>query len=147
MLLNRTGGGGENVTPQLDTQESLLEQIKEILPFKGTSGVEWGEVTYETDMSSITVEHHLGVKPTLVLIAPKENYNHASYRTAFVMESNSSLTASGNNPYASGYNSGSGNLFGFGTTMCTRTTNSVTFKPLSTQFPFSKGTYLWIVFA
>ena len=64
MLLNRTGGGGENVTPQLDTQEDLLEQIKEILPFKGSSGIKYGEVTVESEKENINVEHQLGEAPS-----------------------------------------------------------------------------------
>ena len=35
MLINRTGGGSENLDIQLTDQRALLDQIHEILPYKG----------------------------------------------------------------------------------------------------------------
>ena len=99
MLVNRVGGGSENLNPQLDTQESLLEQIKEILPFKGGMSISpelFGctkmaidTFKYSTDTAVDYVTHTLNEKPKYVFVRPKTtvvyNTTHSRYMHIFGM--------------------------------------------------------------
>lgn len=85
-------GGGENVTPQLDAQETIIEQIKEILPFKGSvasveevlkcgfyTKVAIDEFTASSDTSTPLITHSLGEVPKAYIILPIGNTNKTNH--------------------------------------------------------------------
>lgn len=142
MLLNRTGGGGENVTPQLDEQESIIEQIQSILSFKCAAGIEFGTVT-ANNASSITVEHHLESVPSMAILVskykkanstsaivyPTYDYSKTKYTSFFYIAStsaNSILHADSTNQ------------------MVTLTSTTATFPYSGSSYPLS-GEYVWIL--
>ena len=133
MLLNRTGGGGEHVTPQLDAQESIIEQIKEILPFKASvkKGIDFGYYENTSQSTSITIEHSLGVVPKYSFLI---SLKHTS--TSRTLLSSNVFSVSGSGVVHS-------------TNYVTATDKQVTFKSVSDNtYPFNATyTYLWVVIA
>lgn len=127
MLINRVGGGSENLKVELTEQESLLAQIQEILPFKGAVGLDYGVVELESDVTNFTVEHKLGEKPvTTVLI--RDDINVYPYTLA--KSNNQTICRSANSTIV------------IGTTSNTLSETTIQFKSNS-SYPFKAGKYYW----
>lgn len=142
MLINRVGGGSENLKVELTEQEALIAQIQEILPFKGAAGIEFGTVTVN-NASSITVEHHLESVPSMAILVskykkanstsaivyPTYDYSKTKYTSFFYIAStsaNSILHADSTNQ------------------MVSLTSTAATFPKSGDSYPLS-GEYVWIL--
>ena len=123
--------GGENVTPEVNTQTPLLSLIKEALVGKsqGAGGIDFGEITCASPSETVTVAHSLGLVPSYVLLVAKDftvadGYTYASLNNITLVRSSSSTWT----------------LIG---KVNIKTDIEITFKNFS-AYPFKTGDYYWI---
>ena len=84
MLVNRVGGGSENLKVELTEQESLLAQIQEILPFKGVSA-DLNSIVQALGYTKVAVDKFSLENPTSV---PKIPHSLNEIPSAFLVIAN-----------------------------------------------------------
>lgn len=130
-MIGKTNVGGENVTPEVNTQTPLLPLIKEALVGKsqGAGGIDFGEITCASPAETVTVAHSLGLVPSFVLLVARD------------------FTVVNGNSYADLYGKKivrtSDSTWVIVARANTVTDTEITFKTYST-YPFKTGDYYWI---
>lgn len=101
----------------------------------GVRGIDFGEVTLASVATSVTVNHNLGVIPSLVALIPKALSESTDYNSYFCFNGKTAIKTRK-----------SGNYFAMETSENTLTTNEITFNGIS-SYPWYATDYYWIAIA
>lgn len=144
---NIGGGGGENVTPEVQVQNPLVDQI--LAALQGKVGLppssSSGEITFSEETKTFTVSHDLGAAPDkFVLIQVDENGDFGRFE--FISNQIRTLLVNGANNYVyCGVTSSLDQLdyVGLGSSYYTATSDTVTFTCGADVPYFLNGSYIW----
>lgn len=147
-IINQFPGAGEDVTPEVQVQNPLIDQILAALQGKVglTPSSSSGEITFSEQTKTFTVNHNLGAAPDkFVLIQVDENGDFGSFE--FISNQIRMLLVNGANNYAyCGTTSSIDEILyaGLGPSYTyTATSETVTFTCGADTLYFLNGSYIW----
>lgn len=145
---NIGGGAGEDVTPEVQVQNPLVDQI--LAALQGKVGLppssSNGEITFSEETKTFTVNHNLGAAPDkFVLIQVDENGDFGSFE--FISNQIRMLLVNGANNYVYCGVTDSIDVIlyaGLGSSYTyTATSETVTFTCGADTLYFLNGSYIW----